>query len=184
MKIPIEINNVEFKECSSRDHLKAIVQMNAQTLLDLSLDHHDHLLRKNSIETLSKCLEDPHVTLGAWHKDKEGKDEMIAFAILYYPEDNSDENLSLDLEDIQVKGQKTANYKLCIVKKEYRGNSLQYKLGQHLEKYAIKQNVTLLCCTISPDNEHSIKSILSLGYTFNKKIKKYGLERNLYYKFI
>ena len=123
----------------------------------------------------------PHVTLGAWYDNT-----LVAFSILYVPCDN-EENLSMSLENVDIKGLKTANNKLCIVRKMFRGNSLQFELGRRLESYAHEMGIKLICATVSPKNQYSINNIngiLRLGYTYNRTfLSKYG-ERNLYYKFL
>ena len=136
------------------------------------------LLRKNSKNMLKECLSGEHITIGAWHNNL-----LVAFSILYIPYDD-EENLANSLVGIDTSKLKTANYKLCIVRKKYRGNSLQYILATKLEQYAKSLGIDLLCVTASPKNTYSIYNITRLGYKYNRTLIKYNLERELYYKFI
>ena len=158
------------------DDIKEILRIQDETFETLSCPD---FLRKNTPEMLLECLEQPHHTIGAWYKS-----ELAAFAIFYDPVSNDGENLSLYLKEVDLKGIKPANFKLCIVKQAYRGNALQFHLGALLEQYAAKVGVGLMCATVHPQNIYSISNLLKLGYTYNCALKKYGLERNLYYRFI
>jgi hypothetical protein len=140
------------------------------------------ILRKNTVPMLRGCLSPPHVTLGAWYGG-----ELAAFSVLYFPGDDGDgdgENLAAYLENVDTAGLNTVNNKLCIVRKPFRGNSLQYELGRRLEQYAVEAGCGLICATASPKNSYSIHNMQQMGYIYNRTLSKYGLERNLYYKFI
>ena len=171
----IEIEDFLFKKCDSSCFNEVLV-IQSETFDELI---ETDILRHNSESMLRKCLFPPHVTLGAWYGGV-----LTAFSILYFPQDEDEENLSLYLEKVDVRGLKTANKKLCIVRKDFRGNSLQYELARRLEPYAIEAGVGLICTTVSPKNLFSINSILRLGFTYNRTLIKYGFERSLYYKFI
>lgn len=172
MKIRFE--DFIIRQCTP-GHLKEVLCLQNETLPDLpSAD----ILRENTPEMLEECLNPPHHTVGAWYKG-----ELAAFSVLYYP-NNEKENLSLSLKGIDVSGLITANNKLCIVRKKFRGNSLQYNLGLVLERHAASNGTNLLCATVSPKNPYSINNILRLGFVYNNTLLKYGFERNLYYKFI
>jgi GNAT superfamily N-acetyltransferase len=127
---------------------------------------------------LTECLNAPHYTVGAWYEG-----ELAGFSVLYYPHDKA-EDLSLYLEGVEINGLKAANNKLCIVRKEYRGNELQYRLGMLLEKHARETGTELLCVTVSPKNTPSINNVLRMGFVYNRTLEKYGFERNLYYKYL
>ena len=166
----IDSDKFLIRPCGEED-LKRILDIQEQTFEELG---ESDILRRNTPEMLKECLKSPHITLGAWHEG-----DLAAFSVLFYPDD--EENLANLLDNIDTSTHKTANYKLCIVKSEYRGNSLQYLLGTELIKEARKQNVKILCCTASPNNPYSIKNIEKLGFIYNKTLQKYGFERNLYY---
>ncbi|MBE6904321.1 MAG: GNAT family N-acetyltransferase [Ruminococcaceae bacterium] len=170
----IDIEKFVFKECS-KEQLDDILRIQEETFKNLEASE---LLRKNTPEMLLECLQPPHITLGAWYEG-----ELAAFSVLYYPH-TKEESLCDYLDNVDCLGLKDANYKLCIVKEKFRGNSLQYELEVRLEKYAVEAGVKILCATASPHNIHSIKNIEKMGYSYNKTLNKYGLVRNLYYKFI
>lgn len=175
MSRKIDIHEFVFEECSDK-HLHKILKLQEETLNNLPSND---ILRENSIEMLGECLKPPHVTLGAWHNN-----ELIAFSILYYPY-NDEENLAINLKDVDISDYNIANNKLCIVKNEFRGNSLQYELGIRIEKIAILKGTKLMCVTVSPRNTYSIRNIIRLGFIYNRNLIKYdGKERQLYYKFI
>lgn len=137
----------------------------------------ENLLRRNTPEMFRSCLLPPHVTLGAW---LEGT--LAAVSILYFPEE--EEDLSRSLAGVDLAGRRAANYKLCIVRPEFRGRALQYRLGMALEGMARERGVGVLCATVSPKNSHSARNIRRMGYTENRTLTKYGLERALYYKLL
>ena len=173
MKIRFE--NFTVRECTP-ENISEILQIQEETFETLSSPD---LLRKNTPEMLSECLKYPHQTIGAWYQD-----ELAAFAMRYTPEGNAEEDLSLLLQGVNLSHLKPANFKLCIVRPSYKGNSLQFHLGALLEQYAKNAGIGLMCATVHPENTYSINNLLKLGYSYNRTLEKYGLERNLYFKFI
>lgn len=172
MKIPFEKFKITYL---TKDNLDAVLELQEDTFSKLPSED---LLRRNSPEMFLACFEKPHRSIGAWFEG-----ELAAICILYVPDDPK-EDLSLSLQGLNSKGMKSANYKLCIVRDKYRGNRLQYRLGELIENEARKQGIALMCTTVSPDNPHSIRNMLSLGYRYNRTLEKYGYSRNLYYKFL
>ena len=118
MKIRFEHFTV--RECTP-ENISEILQIQEETFETLSSPD---LLRKNTPEMLSECLKYPHQTIGAWYQD-----ELAAFAMRYTPEGNVEEDLSLLLQGVNLSHLKPANFKLCIVRPSYKGNSLQFHLG-------------------------------------------------------
>lgn len=170
----ISFANFIVKQCNT-SHMEEILDIQREAFADLPSTN---ILRENTPQMIEECLKPPHLTVGAWYDGV-----LVAFTILYYPHDES-EDLAHLLNSVDISGLKTANYKLCIVRKNFRGNSLQYRLWSILERYAIDAGVKLFCVTASPENRHSIDNIVSLGFIYNKTLNKYGFERNLYYKII
>jgi len=170
-----QFENFLVRACLPED-IKEILRIQDETFETLSCPD---LLRKNTPEMLLECLQQPHYTIGAWYQS-----ELAAFAIFYNPVSNDAENLSLLLKEVDLSGVRPANFKLCIVRKAYRGNSLQFHLGALLEQYAERAGIGLMCATVHPKNIYSISNLSKLGYTYNCALKKYGLDRNLYYRFI
>ena len=172
----ISIDKITIQRCTP-SCIDEILKIQSETFAELE---EADILRSNSEQMLRECLFSPHITIGAWYDEK-----LVAFSILYFPSDDvPEENLSLCLENVNINGIKSANNKLCIVRKEFRGNSLQCELGRKLESYALESGVGIICATVSPKNTHSIHNVNRLGYTYNRTLSKYGFERNLYYKFI
>ncbi len=170
----ISENEFVFKRCTEKD-LSEIVKIQDEAF---SLMDNKDILRKNSEEMLLSCLKEPHYTLGAFYND-----ELAGFVVLYFPE--GEEIISNSLIKVDANNKKDANYKLCIVRDEYRGNSLQFLLGKRLDEYAKSKGVEILCATVSPDNPYSMNNILKLGYLYDHSSEKYGgLQRNIYYKLI
>jgi len=174
----IDYEKLKIDRCTISD-LEEILNIQDEALSELS----PCVLRENTHEMLSECLEPPHIALGVWHNS-----ELVAFSILYFIENGDSEDLAHLLNDVNAQGLKAANYKLCIVKKEYRGNSLQYKMGEILQSLAIEKGVQIVCATVSPNNYLSIKNVEKLGFIYNRTLMltKYGdgAERNLYYKLL
>lgn len=131
-------------------------------------------LRKNSKEMFLKCLEEPNVTFGLKYKDK-----LIALIILYGLHDSEDLGPSLLNHSVD----NSANFKLILVDKEYRGNRFMKALMFVLERYAYKKGFTHLCATVSPYNNFSYENMKEMGYERDCTANKYnGLERDIYVK--
>lgn len=162
-----------FRKCTIQDidDICKIQELAFQALTD------SNLLRRNSKEVLQTCLEEPHYTLGVFHKEK-----LIAFAILY-DGGNTDENIGRDIEIPEEKLSSVVNFKLVIVLPEYRGNKLQQKLIYKLEEIAKENGKKIMCATISPLNSFSLKNFEDAGFKFHsQKIKYNNLKRCIYYK--
>ncbi len=170
----LDISSFEIRECDEND-LAAVLELQDDTFRHLE---NPELLRKNTPEMLLDCLRPPHVTLGAWYQG-----ELAALSVLYVPLEDA-EKLMPYLDGVSCEGMNSANYKLCIVKKAFRGNGLQYELGKRLLLYAADMPVDILCATASPLNSHSIRNMEKLGFSYNKTTHKYGMTRNLYYKIL
>lgn len=138
---------------------------------------HPDWLRRNPREMLLACLGPPHVTVGAF------VGTLIAgFAILYFGE-RTEENLGRSLGFSGEALPDIANFKLAIVRPQYRGHSLQRCLAAELETIARQRGVKLLCATVHPGNVASRVSMERSGYRFAKQLIKYGgLQRDLYCK--
>lgn len=151
-----------------------ILEMEAEALS--SLDRPD-LLRRNTVEMWSSCLRPPHLCLGAW-----AGAELAGFGVLYVPEKGGAEDLSQLLTRMDARPYSSANYKICIVRPDWRGHHLQVLLGQRLAAAANARGVNLLCATASPHNTASVRSLLRLGYLEDSRVEKYGFERILFYQ--
>ena len=124
-------------------------------------------LRRNTVETLTPCFNEPSVVLGVFHLEK-----LVAFGILYYA-GKTEENLAKDIDEVESLTD-NANLKLTIVRPNYRGNGLQRLLILELEKYAKKSGFTYLSTTVSPNNPWSLTNCKKCGYKEVKILQKYG----------
>lgn len=162
------------RPCSEGDlamvlHLESIVLAH--------LDRPDSL-RRNTEEMWHTCLQPPHVCLGAWSGDI-----LVALAVLYIPQEGDAEALAPLLQSIDTNRHKAANFKICLVHPEWRGNHLQVKLGNLLNSEARQRGFDLLCATASPHNIASIRSLKQLGYHADHTAQKYGFERIVFFHF-
>ena len=145
-----------------------------QEVLD-NLERPD-LLRRNTLDMWHKCLQPPHLCLGAWVGE-----ELAGFAVLYVPQPGDGEDLSVLLTKVDAAAHTSANFKICIVRPQWRGRGLQVLLGKHLGREARARGIDLLCATASPYNKPSVHSLLALGYQADHILTKYGYERMLFY---
>ena len=170
----IAFNEFQVKKCTENDFDK-IIELQNVVISQLE----SCILRQNTEKMFHECLEAPNVTIGVWHNC-----ELVAFSVLYFPK-TIEEDLAHSLKSIDASSLKSVNYKLCIVKKEYRGNSLQHEMGKILLPYAVENNAEIICATVSPNNPYSINNIRKLGFVYDSSQIKYeDVERNLYYKLI
>lgn len=167
---PIDFDLARCKPCD----LAAILRLQQEIMAALP---DADLLRCNSPDVLQACLSPPHLVLGAWHHQA-----LAGIAILYCA-DKDDENLGIDMGLPPDQLCHAANLKLVMVAPAYRGHSLQIRLCRALEQVAAKRQIRVLCATVSPNNQASIRNFKLLGYHFCKEVVKYnGLRRALYYK--
>ncbi|OUM68532.1 hypothetical protein PIROE2DRAFT_3663 [Piromyces sp. E2] len=149
-------------------------------ILKLQDDVIEHLkdksvLRCNTKEMFIHCMDEPNLTLGVYHNNT-----LIALSI-FVDEKGTSEDLSINIK--KDSNDVCANFKLVIVKDEYRGMHLQINLMWILERYAYENGYTKLCTTVSPDNKYSLNNIEKSSYKFEMEVKKYGgLNRYLYVK--
>lgn len=164
-------NKLSLKVCTKND-LDDIWSLQETVIAGLS---DKTLLRKNEITMFERCLMNDNVTLGVYDQTS-----LIALAILV-DENGNEEDLSKDLEKHVVI--RSANLKLIMVKKEYRGNHLQNILMWILEKYAYNKGYTHLCTTVSASNSYSLRNIQKMSYNYDHSAIKYGgLSREVYVK--
>ena len=168
----IGLSGVSIRPCDEGDLAKVL---DLESIVLAHLQRPD-LLRRNTEEMWHVCLHPPHVCLGAWSGDI-----LTALAVLYIPHDGDTEALAPLLQSIDPRGHKTANFKICLVHPEWRGQHLQVKLGNLLNNEARRRGVDLLCATASPHNIASIRSLQQLGYRADHTVQKYGFERIVFF---
>ena len=155
------------------EHLDQLLAIEQEAIA--SLERPD-LLRRNTPSMWRQCLLPPHLCLGAWD-DK----ELAGFAVLYRSAPDDGESLAPLLSSIDASPYCSANFKICIVRPQWRGRGLQVLLGKHLGREARARGIDLLCATASPYNKPSVHSLLALGYQADHILTKYGYERMLFY---
>ena len=110
--------------------------------------------------------------------------ELVGFAVLYVPAKGDAEDLSALLVQVDATPYISANFKICIVHPRWRGRHLQVLLGKQLHQEATNRGIELLCATVSPYSQASVKSLTRLGYCPDHSLQKYGYERMLFYQFV
>lgn len=98
---------------------------------------------------------------------------MAAVFMTSYP-GLSSENLGLDIGLPKDQLNKVAHMDSAAVLPQYRGHGLQRRLMQMAEPDLINEGYRYLCCTVHPDNQYSLNSILSQGYRIMATREKYG----------
>lgn len=123
------------------------------------------ILRKNERSMFERCVQEPNLTIGVYDKK-----ELIAVAIFVVEHGEEDLSLGLVCHEVNV----SANFKLVMVKEEYRGNGFQRALMWILEKYAYNSGFTHLCTTVSEKNIYSLHNVKEAGYEYDHNAVKYG----------
>ena len=165
----IRYNDLTIKKANSKtvDEILNFQEEIFSTLVD------SNLLRRNDEEMFKKCVQDPNITYCLYNRDL-----LVGIIIMYALKD---EDLSNSL--LKHKVVNSANFKLIMVRDEYRGNKLMMSLMWVLERYASLNGYTHLCATASEDNSYSFINMLSAGYEYDSSQIKYGtLKRDIYVK--
>lgn len=159
------------KKCNKTD-LDSILKL--QDIIFDGLEN-PSILRRNTESILTQCLEEPNITIGVYDQS-----DLIGVIILVEPtgeETDLRKNLKCHTVD------NAADFKLIMIKKEYRGYGLQRSLMWILEKIAYIRYYKFLCVSVSPYNEYSKRNIIKSGYEFDHQECLYGgLEREIYVK--
>lgn len=106
---------------------------------------------------------------------------LVGFRVLYFHPDEDEENPLLC--KIPSPG-KTAHLALCVLRQDFRGNSLQKKMGIPLLKVAqAMRPFDSLCSIVSPHNYPSIEDKFSLNMVVLELMPKFkGLWRYILYR--
>ena len=134
------------------------------------------LLWRYDDTVVAKFLGESGVVAGVWADQR-----LIAFRVLYVHPAGDPEN---PLLCIRPEWAETAHLALCVVHPEYRGNSLQKKMGGQLIPAALAvKPFGALCSIVSPHNYPSISDKFSLGMAVVKLMPKFkGLWRYIFYR--
>ncbi len=175
----------DFKVISGNEYADQINQIQKETVVQ-SDKIHKGMLRANTEEMISSCLNPPHDTVGVFHNN-----ELVGFGILYDPNVDLNESIKKELDltiekaIADIDDQDIMHIKLVIIKDEHRGHHLQYHVNKELERLAKEKGKKLLLTTVSPYNVPSVKNTFKSGFTYKKTVKKYdGAIRLIYAKFI
>lgn len=114
------------------------------------------------------------------HLEKQGfcvvaeteEQEIAGFFLIKFLKEEDEITHSLFYDKEKIK--KTAVMDSAVVKTEYRGNSLQYKMLKTAEKMLDKKQYQYLICTIHPDNVASLRSMQKNGFIVKQRTKCYG----------
>ncbi|MDS0525113.1 GNAT family N-acetyltransferase [Clostridium sp. SHJSY1] len=123
----------------------------------------------SSKEEFQKNIEENGKILGCVLED----DSLIAIGV-YCEYEYDNHNYGYDLN---IKGEellKVGQIESTLVKEEYRGNRLQKRICEMLEKEAVKNNMKILSATASPFNIYSVNTFKKLNYTVEADKLKYG----------
>ena len=101
------------------------------------------------------------------------ENELAALAI-YLKRGYSPSNYGYDVELEGEELLKVGQVDTVLVKADYRGNNLQYRMCSLLEEIAKEKQTPILCATASPYNTFSVNNFLKLGYEVKKDKLKYG----------
>lgn len=162
---------LSLRKCNNED-LKSILQL--QNYVFERLDN-PAILRRNTEHILSQCLVEPSFTIGVYNKN-----ELIGTIIMVVPSgDETDLRVNLKLHTVH----NAADFKLVMIKEEYRGHGLQCALMWVMEKIAFIRGYEYLCVSVSPENLYSRRNITRSGYEFDHSEVLYGgLDREIYVK--
>lgn len=154
-------NEYILRKCTVQD-VSQIFEL--QEIIIDELDNKE-LLRQNERRMFEHCVQEPNLTVGIYDKE-----ELIAVAIFVVEHGEEDLSLGLICHDVNL----SANLKLVMVKKAYRGNGFQRALMWILEKYAYTNGFTHLCTAVSEKNIYSLHNVKEAGYEYDHNAVKYG----------
>ncbi len=109
---------------------------------------------------------------------------LIAYAVMTFP-GYDDDNLGYDLNISLAEIPYVAHLDSFVVHPNYRGNRLQYRFSELLEKIALEKGYRYLCSTAAPSNINSLNNLLAIGLEIKLEKLKYGgktryiLQKNL-----
>lgn len=110
-----------------------------------------------SDEEIHLFLTKPNYILGAFYND-----ELVAFMCSYKPEKSDFNHYEMDENPLEYEFLHGV-----MVKNEFRGNSLQYKLGKHIIDNSSRKYIL---ATVHPENMASLKSLTNLGLKIIKTL--------------
>lgn len=149
-----------------KSYIEPIIQLQEEILAGID---NPEIFVPTSEEEFHKRFEEDATFLGYVTEENELV-ALIIFLKLGYDPDNYGYDLDLEGEILLDVGQVDT----VLVKESYRGNNLQYILGQAAEGLAKEVGAKILCATVSPYNPFSLNNFKKLGYEIKKDKMKYG----------
>lgn len=146
--------------------IEAIVRLQEDVLKGIQ---HKEIFIPTSTEEFCKRFQTDATFLGCVTPEEELV-ALIIFLKLGYDPDNYGYDLDFEGDVLLDIGQVDT----VLVQENFRGNHLQFILGQTAENLARDLGTKVLCATVSPDNPHSLNNFLKLGYEVKKEKLKYG----------
>lgn len=102
------------------------------------------------------------------------EDQKLVALGTYISYGHNPHNYGYDLEFTEEELLTVGQIESTIVDPEYRGNGLQKKLCEALERIAREEQKNYIMATVSPMNPYSLNNFLALGYINKKEKLKYG----------
>lgn len=134
--------------------------LNSEWLGDMTKEDIEYLLKNNS-------------RIWMWYHKK----NFVSSMMMIPASENDIKELGLEYNYLDV-----VEYGPMMVNPKYRGNNLQLQMLEEMEKYCRGVGFKKAICTIHPDNDASIKSVVKNGFRLiGKKKFNRGL-RNIYVK--
>lgn len=122
-------------------------------------------------EMIRAVLGDKGLTLGLIIRDK-----LYGFVCFYFPGDDA-ENLGKDAGLPDQELEHVVHWERCLIAPEFRGNNLQFRLGELLVQAttALNKNYRYMCATVAPNNYPSLHQLFEQQKMVAVALKKkYG----------
>ena len=107
----------------------------------------------------------------------DGERIVGAFDVLYPQLESYNYGYTIGLKRDELL--RVVNMDTAVVHPDYRGMGLQKRLMQYAERELTQGGKRILMCTVHPDNQYSLRNVLSLGFTICKTVPMYGSVRHV-----
>ena len=107
----------------------------------------------------------------------EGKTRIAGFFMADFP-GATERNLGTYLDMGKAVMSRVAHMDSVVILPEFRGHKLQYRFLEAAEEVLLKETeYRTLLTTVHPQNQYSLKNVLSMGYEVAAEVMKYGIYR-------
>ncbi len=169
MKIKLKRNDGEEKVGEIREldlsYLDEVVSLNEDILNKLE---NKEIYARTTRDEFYEYLTEKGKIIGCIVNGK-----LIAMGI-YGVLKNNEKNYGYDLDMNEEEVLTVCQIEATVVSKEFRGNRLQKKICEVIEKIAKKDKMKIISATASPINSYSVNTFFNLGYEIYKEKEKYG----------